>query len=131
MKFGSTDSDCWLSALPTGAVSDDKSEPHRRVIRFGFLLSPPDSWKRQLAAGAGNRTKLNMFRYALWQVCLDGHSPSFAPANRQTLSATNAHGVGQVLHSRNQNEKYGDELKSVSIFLVRVTGLEPAPPCKD
>ena len=60
------------------------------------------------------------------QVCLDGHSPSFAPANRQTLPATKAHGVGQVLHSRNQNEKYGDELKSVSIFLVRVTGLEPA-----
>ena len=35
-----------------GAVNKDKSEPHRRVIRFGFLLSPPDIWVRQLAAGA-------------------------------------------------------------------------------
>jgi hypothetical protein len=35
-----------------GAVNKDKSEPHRRVIRFGSLLSPPDDWGRQLAAGA-------------------------------------------------------------------------------
>ena len=39
-----------------GAVNKDKSEPHHRVIRFGFLLPPPDGWRRQLAAGAGDRT---------------------------------------------------------------------------
>ena len=40
-----------------GAVNKDKSEPHHRVIRFGFLLSPPDDWGRQLAAGAVNKDK--------------------------------------------------------------------------
>ena len=34
----------------------DKSEPHHRVTRFGFLLSPPDDWGRQLAAGADEGT---------------------------------------------------------------------------
>ena len=35
-----------------GAVNKDKSEPYRRVIRFGFLLSPPDIWVPTLSAGA-------------------------------------------------------------------------------
>ena len=39
-----------------GIVNKHKSEPRHRVIRFGSLLSPPDSWERQLAAGAGEGT---------------------------------------------------------------------------
>ena len=35
-----------------GTVNKDKSEPYHRVMKFGFLLSPPDVWGRQLAAGA-------------------------------------------------------------------------------
>ena len=35
----------------------ERSEPYHRVIRFGSLLSPPDSWGRQLAAGAVNKDK--------------------------------------------------------------------------
>ncbi len=42
-----------------GAVNKDKSEPHRRVMRFGFLLSPPDVWVPTLSAGAGNRGRTN------------------------------------------------------------------------
>ena len=38
-------------------VNKDKSKPHHRVMRFRFLLSPPDSWERQLAAGAVNKDK--------------------------------------------------------------------------
>ena len=37
--------------LVIGAVNKDKSEPHRRVIGFGSLLSPPDIWVPTLSAG--------------------------------------------------------------------------------
>ena len=42
-----------------GAVNKDKSDPHHRVMRFGFLLSPPDSWGRQLAADASVHDETN------------------------------------------------------------------------
>ena len=38
------------------AAKKEKSEPHHRVIRFGFFLSTLNDWGRQLAAGAGERT---------------------------------------------------------------------------
>ena len=51
-----------------GTVNKDKSEPHCRVIRFGFFLSPPEFWVPTLSAGAGNRGLNPYTRFARWQI---------------------------------------------------------------
>ena len=64
------------------------------------------------------------------QVCLDGHSPSFALQNvkRCLLPTPAALGRFFELITQTKNKR---TVKTVPLLLVRVTGLEPAPPCKD
>ena len=47
----------WCLEITFNNVIKERSEPHRHAIKFGSLLSPPDDWGRQLAAGAGNKDK--------------------------------------------------------------------------
>jgi hypothetical protein len=56
--------------LFAGAENKDKSEPHRRVKRFGFLLSPPHSCKYFNSEVAASRSEV----WAIAQVkyCAEG-----------------------------------------------------------
>ena len=47
-----TTPELWVPTLSAGAVNKDKSEPHHRVIRFGFSMTTPELWVPTLSAGA-------------------------------------------------------------------------------